>query len=450
MIVRIGAAFMLALAYLQASCAAAETQPLFQPGASERAYVADLRQHIKHVVVIVQENRTVDNLFNGFPGADTVRTGMTKRGAVALRPVALDYPADVDHQHRAFVQAYDGGQMDGWESVFTTPHQDRDFPLAYVPENQVEPYFIMGERYTFGDRMFQSDTGPSFPAHLYLISGQGAFVSDNPNHMETTHYAWGCDSPLDARVSLIAPSGEEVPGPWPCFNFETLADVALEQGVTWRYYAPPIDSLGNIWSAFDAIRHVRFSPEWSNVVSPETRILDDARSGNLAGITWVVPSAQNSDHAFPQSDTQTDIGVSGQYGPEWVASVVNAVGEGPLWKSTAVFVVWDDWGGWYDHVSPPQLDRMGLGFRVPFIAIGPYAKPHYVSHVRHEFGSIVKFVEDVFGLPSLHTTDERSDALRDCFDFSQAPEAFKAIPTFRKAPFFTDPSRPESDPDTDY
>ena len=93
--------------------------------------------------------------------------------------------------------------------------------------------------------------------------------------------------------------------------------------------------------------------------------------------------------------------MSGQYGPEWVASVVNAIGEGPLWKSTAVFVVWDDWGGWYDHVTPPQLDRMGLGFRVPFIAIGPYAKRHYVSHVRHEFGSIVKFVEDVFGLPSL-------------------------------------------------
>jgi phospholipase C len=416
---------------------------------AESAYVEALQHHVKHVVIVIQENRSVDNLFNGFPGADTVRLGKTKRGPVALRSVHLDFPADVDHQHRSFVQAYDGGAMDGWESVFSSPRQNADFALSYVPESDVEPYFVMGERYTFADRMFQSNTGPSFPAHLYLVSGEGAYVADNPNHMETTHYAWGCDSPADARVSLIAPSGVEVPGPWPCFNFPTLADLALSQGVTWRYYAPPIDTLGNIWSAFDAIRHIRYSPEWGNVVSPETRVLDDARRGDLAAITWVVPSAQNSDHPFPRADTHVDVGVSGQYGPDWVASIVNAIGKGPLGNSTVVLVVWDDWGGWYDHVEPPQLDRMGLGFRVPFMVIGPYAKRHYVSHVRHEFGSIVHFVEDVFDLPSMGTTDQRSDALRDCFDFSGSPAAFEAIPTLRKQMFFTDPSQPDVQPDSD-
>jgi phospholipase C len=220
--------------------------------------------------------------------------------------------------------------------------------------------------------------------------------------------------------------------------------------VTWRYYAPPIDSLGNIWSAFDAIRHIRYSPEWGNVVSPETRVLEDARRGDLAAITWVVPSAQNSDHPFPHSDTHVDVGVSGQYGPDWVASIVNAVGKGPLWNSTVVLVVWDDWGGWYDHVQPPQLDRMGLGFRVPFIVVGPYAKRHYVSHVPHEFGSIIRFAEDVFDLPSMGTTDQRSDALRDCFDFSGSPAPFEAIPTLRREPFFTDPSQPDEQPDSDY
>jgi phospholipase C len=415
----------------------------------ERAYLDALHRNVKHVVIVIQENRSVDNLFNGFPGADTVRVGKTKRGTAPLRPVDLDFPADVDHQHRAFVQAYDGGAMDGWESVFSSPQQNADFPLSYVPESQVEPYFMMGERYTFADRMFQSNTGPSFPAHLYLVAGEGAYVADNPNDLETTRFAWGCDSPVDARVSLIAPSGAEVPGPWPCFDFPTLADVALPRGITWRYYAPPIDSLGNIWSAFDAIRHIRYSPEWGNVVSPETRVLEDARRGDLPAITWVVPSAQNSDHAFPHDDTHTDVGVSGQNGPDWVASIVNAVGKGPLWNSTVVLVVWDDWGGWYDHVQPPQLDRMGLGFRVPFLVIGPYAKRHYVSHVRHEFGSILRFAEDVFDLPSMGTTDQRSDALRDCFDFSASPAAFQAIPTLRKQAFFTDPSQPDVQPDSD-
>ncbi|MDQ2908289.1 MAG: hypothetical protein M3R44_02950 [Candidatus Eremiobacteraeota bacterium] len=101
---------------------------------------------------------------------------------------------------------------------------------------------------------------------------------------------------------------------------------------------------------------------------------------------------------------------------------------GPDWRDTAIFVVWDDWGGWYDHVAPPQLDRMGLGFRVPFIVISPYARKHYVSHVRHEFGSILKFVENVGDLPSLDTTDDRSDALWDCFNFDEPPTAFTPIP----------------------
>jgi phospholipase C len=440
-----GVAILAALSFLPASAA-----PINVKRAGELEYLTALRERIKHVVIIIQENRSVDNLFNGFPGADTVRVGMSRSGPVELQPVDLDYPADVDHQHGAFVEAYDDGRMDGWESEFTTPRQSPTFPYAYVPAYEIQPYWIMAERFTLADHTFESNNGPSFPAHLYLISGQGQFVASNPNHLETTHYAWGCDSPPDARVSLIAPNGEEVPGPWPCFDFETLGDDAITNGVTWRYYAPGLESLGSIWSAYDAVRHVRFGPLWGNVVSPETRVLEDAKTGDLPSITWVVPSAQNSDHPFPRTETERDIGVTGQYGPQWVASVVNAIGEGPLWNSTAIIVVWDDWGGWYDHVTPPQLDRMGLGFRVPMIVISPWAKHHYVSHVQHEFGSIMKFAEQVFGLPSLHTTDDRSDALRDCFDFTQTPGPFEPIPTFRKAAFFTDPRQPDLDPDSDF
>jgi phospholipase C len=162
-----------------------------------------------------------------------------------------------------------------------------------------------------------------------------------------------------------------------------------------------------------------------------------------------VPTASNSDHPFPRHATTVDVGVGGQYGPDWVASVIDAVGSGPLWNSTAILVTWDDWGGWYDHVAPPSLDRMGLAFRVPLIVISPYARRGYVSHVRHEFGSLLKFAERTFDLPSLNTTDKRADALRDCFDFTQQPRAFEPIPALHRAAFFSRDGAPEEAPDED-
>lgn len=424
----------LIIAAVQAAIAYAAPINLAQRSRAE--YAANLHAHIKHVVVIVQENRSFDNLFRGFPGADTVDFGASPDGPVALHPVGLDYAADVGHQHRAWLLEYDDGKMDGWNRVHTFPPQANDFVYAYVPRDEIVPYWDMAQQYTLADRMFQSNTGPSFPAHLYLIAGQSEFTASNPAHLATSRFAWGCDSPVNTHVTIIDASGNERPGPWPCLDMQTLADVALTKGVTWRYYAPGLDQLGNIWSAFDAIRQIRFSPQWGNVISPETRVLADARSGNLPDLTWVVPTAQDSDHAFPLRATGGEVSSTGQYGPDWVAAVVNAIGSGPLWNSTAIFIVWDDWGGWYDHVAPPQLDRMGLGFRVPFIVISPWARQHYVSHVPHEFGSIVKFEETTFELPSLHTTDDRSDTLRDCFDFFHPPRPFVPIPALRKAPFF--------------
>jgi phospholipase C len=141
---------------------------------------------------------------------------------------------------------------------------------------------------------------------------------------------------------------------------------------------------------------------------------------------WVTPNAANSDHA----------GIGQNTGPSWVASVVNAIASGPNWSSTAIFIVWDDWGGWYDHVVPPQLDSMGLGFRVPLIVVSPYAKRGYVSHVQHEFGSILHFTEEAFGLPAMTTVDSRADDLRDCFDFSQVSQRYRAIHSRKPAAYF--------------
>ncbi len=174
-----------------------------------------------------------------------------------------------------------------------------------------------------------------------------------------------------------------------------------------------------MWEGPDAIAHIRNSKSFAtHVVAPPKEIFDDIDAGHLADVVWVTPTAAASDHA----------GTTDGSGPSWVASVVNAIGSSKYWNDTAIFVTWDDWGGWYDHVSPPQDNSYELGFRVPLIVISPYAKRHYVSHRRHEFGSILKFTEETFDLGSMNTTDVRSDDLYDCFDFSQQPSPFQKIP----------------------
>lgn len=215
-----------------------------------------------------------------------------------------------------------------------------------------------------------------------------------------------------------------MPGPFPCFDYQTLGDELDAANVPWHYYAPPLETTGGLFSAYDAIRHIRYGSDWTNdVVSPETQVLTDIANGELRGVTSVVPSFPNSDHPLAASNS----------GPQWVSAVVNAIGSSQFWNSTAIFIVWDDWGGWYDHVSPPQIDLMGLGFRVPLIVVSPYAKRGYISHQQHEFASILKFIEENFNLPSLNQADARADDLLDCFDFSQPLRPFIRLRTTRSA-----------------
>jgi phospholipase C len=239
---------------------------------------------------------------------------------------------------------------------------------------------------------------------------------------------------------VLGTDGLDHPGPFPCFTYRTLADEMDATGVTWRYYAPIIGTNGAIWSAFDANKQIREGDDWGrNVISPETTFLTDIAAGSLQQVTWIVPSGPDSDHS----------GDGGANGPSWVTSLVNAIGQSQDWSSTAIFITWDDWGGWFDHVKPEQIDPMGLGYRVPLIVISPYARLGYISHLPHEDGSIMKFLEEDFGLTALTPVDSRADDLRDCFDFTQQPTPFVPFQAPLKAKFFIHQPPSDIPPDND-
>jgi phospholipase C len=382
---------------------------------------------VQHVVIIFQENRTVDDLFNGFPGADTATSGQTSTGTIVqLQPIGLEAPYDLDHSHTGFVTEYDDGAMNGFDQEISYPQPgftpSPDPAYGYVPHSETGPYFALGEQFTFADEMFQTNEGPSFPAHQFIISGTSIpapgsdlLVAENvvfPTAVPKVNE--GCDSPAGSTVALIDPAGSEATTEFPCFDHPTLLDLLDAKRVSWKYYTPEPYFL---WTGPDAISHIRYGPDWANVSIPETNIFNDINLGQLPAVSWVIPTGSNSDHANELSDS----------GPSWVGDVVNAIGTSKYWNNTVIFVTWDDWGGWYDHVKPQIYNSYELGFRVPLIVISPYAKAGYVSHVPHEFGSILKFIEEQFGLGSLGYTDERADDLSDCFNFAQAPLLYKPV-----------------------
>jgi phospholipase C len=242
---------------------------------------------------------------------------------------------------------------------------------------------------------------------------------------------------------------------YPCFEHPTLTDLLDTKGLTWRYYTP---YAGYIWTGPDAIEHICQQqtingtltcngPIWTNhVVIPQTQVLTDIANGQLPQVSWIIPGGASSDHA----------NINDGSGPAWVASIVNAVGNSPYWANTAIIIAWDDWGGWYDHVAPKVIDD-GLswgsgyvyGFRVPFIVVSPYAKAAYISHVTHDFGSILKFIETTFALPSLGYADLAADDLSDCFNLTQTPLTFEVIPAALDAAHFINDKRPPTAPDDD-
>jgi phospholipase C len=413
--------------------------PFVQPAAFT---LRKLTGKIQHVIIIVQENRSFDNLFQGFPNADTVPYGMNSKGQkITLQPFPLERAYEIDHSATAMFSACNGTsglpgthcQMNGFD-LEVAQGGPTNPEYVYVPHEETAPYFALAHEFVLGDRMFQSHLDESFISHQYIIAGQANHGVNLPGG------TWGCDGGPTAQVKTITAKRTYGPGEVPCFDYRTLADELDENELTWRFYTSTIEGDGGEWSGYQAVRHIRYGPDWSkDVITPQTQFFNDLTAGNLANVTWITPVCEDSDH----------VNCGGNLGPQWVSSLANAVGESQFWKTTAIFVMWDDWGGLYDHVPPPYEDYDGLGFRVPLLVISPYARKNYVSHVQYETASILRFVEDQYGLGQLAASDTRAnDPAKDkSFDFTAPPRRYRAVPTLYPPSFFMNRPLDQRPPD---
>jgi phospholipase C len=448
--------------------------------------------NFQHIVVIVQENRTPDNLFQGlcappYGSKNVCNTSPTASqydiqtnnwldkssatGVIQPSTVKLANKYDLSHAHSAFTLMCDADpatgscKMDGAGSIpcsGTCPPKPQ-FRFVDNSTSILNPYLDLATQYGWANYMFQTNQGPSFPAHQFLFGGTsapsaaddavGTFASEN---MSGTGKTAGCTAELGTTVELINPAGENNKI-YPCFEHQTMADI-LPPVITWRYYTP---SAGSIWTAPNAISHICLSSgpggqcmgkDWTNNVDlTPGDALKDIASCNLRSVNWVVPTGANSDHAR----------VNDGGGPSWVAAIVNAIGTSTgcdnnhgYWQNTAIFITWDDWGGWYDHETPtilaqPQGDYQ-YGFRVPLVVVSAYTAAGYINNERHDFGSILRFIEHNFGITegALNFADARAkNDLSGFFDLTLAARPFQNIKTPKSASFFLNDKRKATDPD---
>jgi phospholipase C len=366
---------------------------------------------IQHIVFIIKENRSFDEYFGLFPGADGATTGVTSTGQVMNLERTPDEVIDMGHDWTSALVATDGGKMDQFDLILDGDLNGEYLSYSEMTEADVPNYYAYARNFVLSDRTFSSLHGPSLPNHLYTIAAQSGGVISVPAAPGTQNLPnWGCDSQAGAHVTVLDDDGD-ISEAFPCFDLQTLADSLNNAGISWKSYAPPEGQPGYQYSTFDAINHIRNSSIWSKNIFPDTQFAIDAASGNLPAVSWLV-TGPASEHP-PNSTCR---------GENWTVHQLNALMQGPDWNTTAVFLTWDDFGGFYDHVPPPApLDEFGLGPRVPMLIISPYAQPGYISHTQYEFSSVLKFIEDRFNLTPLTQRDANANDTTDSFNFSQPP-----------------------------
>jgi phospholipase C len=261
--------------------------------------------------------------------------------------------------------------------------------MGYYDSRDIPYYWDYASQYVLMDNFFTSEMGPSLPNHLYLIAGQSGNLTKDVNNFT--------------------------------LNFPTVMDQLDAHGVSWKYYNDGTNGYTHpgAWNPLPAFQSFKTNASRLKNLAPTAEFVNDVSAGKLSSVSWVIPSGMSESEHPP-----TDVGV----GEHYIVSTINAVMQSPYWNSTAIFVTWDDYGGFYDHVAPPQVDSFGLGFRVPCLVISPYAKQGFIDHTQADFTSILKFIETAHSLPPLTARVAATSNMSDAFDFSQAPRAPLVLP----------------------
>jgi len=412
--------------FIQGSMAAAAAAALATctHGSSTTTYVSQDPLHVnthwpvKRVIYLMMENRSFDHMFGAFPGANGATTGVSAGKEVPLIRAPQWLPGDLPHDYPASLRHINGGAMDG----FADTKVSKVFAYSQYAEEDLPNYWRWAREFVLADNFFASTLGNSFPQHLYMIAGQSGGTYDAPGQSpeqlkERTDKGlaktWGCDVPEGVLVAVAngVPRLGKDDGVPPCFTFKTQGDQLTDRNIDWAFYAARDYQVGYIWNAYAAIDHIFHSDEFGNHVRPVDNLVRDIKAGNLPAVTWATPRYELSDHP-PWSTC---------YGHNWVTEIVNAVMQGPMWEHTAIFITWDEWGGFYDHVPPPKVDDLGLGIRVPLLVISPFAAKGLVDHEQGEFCSVNRFIADNWGLPHLTGRVARTTNYAHAFEFAKKP-----------------------------
>jgi phospholipase C len=393
---------------LLGSSLSAQTSPS-KPSTAANTLPGDITQ-IQHIVFILKENRTFDQYFGTYTGADGAISGPISTGqSIPLFHMADPPVRDISgHGWFDAITGNDGGKMDAFDLIPGGNDNGDLLGMSQLYQQDIPNYFLYAQHFVLADRMFSSFNGASYANHLFMVGGQagGAFTVPAPAQQNS----WGCDANPGTSV-YVWDDDDLITHPFPCLDFNTMADSLQSAGISWKYYAPGKGLPGYTYNTFDSVSHIRNGPLWASNVVSDTQFMTDAKNGTLPAVSWVNTADSTNEH--PPS--------SACAGENWAVNQLNALMKGPDWPTTVVFIAWDDFGGFYDHVVPPVVDKFGLGPRVPLLIISPYAKAGYISHTQYEFASILKFIEVRFGLPALTSRDLVANNMLDSFDFNQSP-----------------------------
>jgi len=375
---------------------------------------------IQHIVFIIKENRSFNNYFGTFPGALGATSGPVSDGQI-INPLnhTPDRVRDMGHAWDDSITAINGGKMNQFDLVQFGNINGDYMSMSQMYQSDIPNYWNYAQTFTLSDGTFSSIKSGSFPNHMYTISATSDGAIGNPNEPGHPQYSsWGCDAVSGTTVEVQSTTGADT-YPFPCFSNETEADLLDAAGISWKSYAPVYNSSGYAWNTYDSISQIRNSSLWTEHVFPYTQFVTDAQNGNLPAVSWLVPDTADSDHAPSSVCT----------GENWAVQQINAVMQGPDWPTTAIFLTWDDFGGFYDPDPPTNPDYYGFGVRVPMIIISPYSLPGTVVHTEYEFSSVLKFIETRFGLTNLTARDLDAADMTDAFNFSQKPNPALVLDT---------------------